>query len=107
MKLLAFTVGGYGVTPPPGIQTGGYGTGLSILRNAITIIFYFSFLISLGFIVYAGIRWITSKGDKEELNTAKNAFTYAITGVFITILSFTIIKILSIFFGTDLLNIGF
>ena len=107
MKLLAFTVGGYGVTPPPGIRTGGINAGLSILRNAITIVFIFSFLISLGFIVYAGIRWITSKGDKEELTTVKNAFTYAIAGVFITILSFTIIKIFSIFFGIDLLNIGF
>ena len=42
-------------------------------------------------IVLAGLKYITSKGDPQEMAQAKNALVYALVGLAIVILSYSIV----------------
>lgn len=38
-------------------------------------------VVALGFLVYGGFRYITSRGDEQEVQAAKQTITYAIIGI--------------------------
>lgn len=64
---------------------------------ATAVVFYF---------VYAGFKYITSKGDKESLAAANKMITQSLIGFIVLILSFVIIQFfLATLFNTTFLNI--
>lgn len=66
-----------------------------IVRNIISAALAFSGLVALILIIYAGILYISSKGDQAKIDTAKKTLTYAIIGLVVIFLSFFIISIIS------------
>lgn len=71
-----------------------------------------SFGISIGFIVAGvafffmfisgGIRWITSAGDKANVEKARGQITHAIIGLLLTFALYVILGIIEDFFGISL-----
>lgn len=70
-----------------------------VIRNGITILFIIATIASLFFLIYGGIKWITSGGDKAALETARNTIVAAAIGLVLTFLSFFIVNIVLNFFG--------
>lgn len=72
-----------------------------ILGNIIYWLLIFAGIIALFFIIFSGIRMITSGGDPKQLDTAKKTLTYAIVGLLLILFSFAILRLISQVTGTD------
>lgn len=55
-------------------------------------------------ILYAGIRFITSRGDPKQVQGARQVMTWAIVGLVIVLVSFGIIRLIGIITGTTCIN---
>ena len=73
----------------------------SLFPTLITAAFVIASLIALAFLIYGGIRWITSGGDKAGVESARNTIVAALVGLVITFLAYFIINIVFSFFGLD------
>src|SRR5580698_6477221 len=79
MIYLALTLpGGQTINPPAGIPQGGITVTSSVIGNAVTIMLIVAAILALIFLIYGGIRWITSGGDKQKVAAARARITYAI-----------------------------
>lgn len=102
MEQIAFSVGGRTVTAPAGLPKPG--TENTIISNALTIFITAGIIITVIMVIYAGIKWVTSGGDKQKLASARARLTWAIIGLVIILVSFFIISIFSYVFNVNLLN---
>ncbi len=77
------------------------------LGAAITFIFVISTLIALGYLIWGGIKWIISQGDKTGVEGARNHIIAAIIGLVLIFMSYLVINIVLSFFapGTSLNNL--
>lgn len=73
-----------------------------VVGNLITIAFVIAVVIALGFLVYGGIKWITSGGDKTAVEGARNTIVAAIVGLVVVFLSYFILNIILGLFGLTL-----
>jgi len=76
----------------------------SIVSNIITVFTFFAGLAFLLWFLTGALTWITSSGQPEQLNKAKNQMSAAFIGLFIIVISYSIISILSKVTGLDILN---
>lgn len=56
-------------------------------------------MLAVGFLIYGGIKWIMSGGDKGKVDAARGTVTAAIIGLIIAFLAFFIISVVSYLFG--------
>lgn len=106
MERLSFNLPGpYEINPDGVIPTGGINKLENIIQVGITLLFIVATLLALFFLIYGGIRWITSGGSKEGIDAARKTITYAIIGLVISFLAFFIINTIGNFFGVRLLDI--
>lgn len=95
---------------PPGqfkplcdLNAGNLGSTLGIL---VTFAFVGAILIALAFLIWGGIKWITSGGDKTALEEARNHIVSAIVGLVIVFLVYFILNLVVFFFtGTNLFEL--
>ena len=64
----------------------------SIPQFVITLLFVVGLIIAIGFLIYGGIRWILSRGDKTKLEEARGHIVAAIVGLVIIAASFLILN---------------
>lgn len=84
------------------------GKGLSlgsVLGFVITIVFVIAVLVALLFLIWGGIKWITSGGDKGGVETARNQIIAAIIGLIIVFLAFFILNLVLGLFNLNLFNL--
>ncbi|MBI2442549.1 MAG: twin-arginine translocase subunit TatC [Candidatus Levybacteria bacterium] len=73
------------------------------LGTVIQFIFVIAVILALGFLVYGGIRWITSGGDKSGVETARNTIIASIIGLIIVFLAYVILNLVLTFLtGEDI-----
>jgi hypothetical protein len=102
MKLLALTIKGEEIDCPPGVPCGGEAGMLdNILRVGIQLLFILATLLALIYLIYGGLDWIMSRGEKEKINNAKRKITFSIIGLVIVFISFLIVQIVSSMFGVN------
>lgn len=105
MKLLSFSLpGGYQINPAPGMPTGGIGKVEDIIQLGVTFLLVGAALLSLAFLIWGGIAWITSGGDKTGVEAARKKVTFAILGLVVAFLGFFIINFIGAFFGVKLIK---
>jgi hypothetical protein len=66
--------------------------------NITTLINYFLGLLGLiavGFLIYAGILMVTAGGAEEQVTKARKIIMYAVAGIVIILLSYTIVTFVS------------
>lgn len=103
-KLLALSIDDYGeLDTPGGIPTGGLAKGFETLDNVITIVLIFSLTFTLAMLLWGGIAWITSGGDKTKVESARKKIIYSIIGLILIFFSFFIISIVGRLMGVELL----
>lgn len=83
---------------------GGENIGNTI-RNVVVFFVILAFVIALIYLLYGGIKWITSRGEKTEVESARNHIIAAILGLIIVILAVFLVSIVLAIFDiqfTDL-----
>lgn len=70
-----------------------------IIARVITAILIIAVLIALFFLIWGGIKWVLSGGDKGKVEAARNTIIAAIVGLIITFLSFFILNLILQLFG--------
>lgn len=99
--------GGQSMDAPKSIPSGGLNTLLKALSTGLTLFFIAAIVLSLAFLVLAGIQWTTSGGDKNKISAARAKITWAIVGLVITLCTYFIINVIGYFFGVNLLNFNY
>jgi hypothetical protein len=77
----------------------------AIIGAAVTFILIVAVLIALFFLIWGGVRWITSGGDKAKVEGARGTIIAAIIGLVIAFLAFFILSLALSFFGLSLSNL--
>ncbi|OGY19052.1 MAG: hypothetical protein A2900_00900 [Candidatus Chisholmbacteria bacterium RIFCSPLOWO2_01_FULL_50_28] len=89
------------VTRPVGFQITDVG---SLIAGAIGAAFLVSGIIVFGFLVWGGIQWITSGGDKANVEAARNRISSALVGMAIIAAAYAVIRLVEFFFGITVLE---
>lgn len=71
----------------------------SIVKNGVTILFIVATIASLFFLIFGGIKWITSGGDKGKVEESRNMLVAAAVGLIITFASYFILNFIFSLFG--------
>ncbi len=105
-SLLSFTFGGQQVTAPSGFPSGGISDLQKYMNNFLTIFIIAGIFLLVIYIVWAGIQWITSGGDKQKISTARSRLTAAVIGLIIILLATAIVNAVGYFFKVNLLKLS-
>lgn len=74
-----------------------------LIMNWIISIF---FVVATIFIIMAGFKYVTAGGDSAKIDEAKHMLTYAIIGIAVGLLAFTIPKLIGGFVGVTPVDIN-
>lgn len=77
-----------------------------VIGSFITFGFVIVGLVALGFLVWGGIKWLTSEGDKNAVEGARNHIINAIIGLIVIFLSYLIVNILLAFITGGRVSLG-
>jgi hypothetical protein len=69
----------------------------NVVGAIITTLFILAIVITLFFLLWGGIRWITSGGDKAKIDQARGTLVAAVVGLVITFLSYFILNLVTYF----------
>lgn len=74
----------------------------SVVKNIIDGLLFFSGTVAMVFIVFAGIKYLLSRGDPKQIEGAKHTLTYAIIGLIVVLSVFLILHFLEYITGVPL-----
>lgn len=108
MSLLALTIpdisgGGQTINAPTGIPQPEPGMMSKIIGNGINIFIIIAIVLCIISVVWAGIQWTSSSGNKEKIASARARLTWSLIGLIIVLTSFFIVKIVGGIFNVNLI----
>ena len=79
-----------------------------LISGGVTAAIVLSAVIALVFLVWGGVQWLTSGGDKANTEKAQQRITAAIIGLAIVVASWAVVQLIAGFFGINFqsLDIG-
>lgn len=106
MKLIADSIPDvFGrITPPdplkPFLKDVSGSAGISLFFNNLIILIYeIAMVVFVFMVLWSGLEWILSGGDKEKLTAAQRRLTTAIVGIVILAVAFAILSLIGTFTG--------
>lgn len=84
------------------LQGSDFGT---VIGNAILTVFIIATIIALFFLIWGGVKWIVSGGDKAKVDAARSTIIAALVGLVITFLSYFILQVVLGMFGISFANL--
>lgn len=76
-----------------------------LLPTMVGIVLVIGFIIFLFMMLVGGVKWISSGGDKAQLESARGTVLHGVIGVIILISVFAIVKLIEGIFGVKILTI--
>jgi hypothetical protein len=76
-----------------------------VIGGILNFMFVVAIIFSLAYLVYGGIKWIISEGDKQKVADARGHIMAAIIGLVLVFLSYFILTLVLKIFGLDLNNL--
>lgn len=78
-----------------------------IVGTVLTFLFVIAIVVALGYLIYGGIKWIISEGDKTQVEAARSHIVAALIGLVIVFLAYFIINVVLGFFvpGVNINNL--
>jgi hypothetical protein len=76
----------------------------TFVSKTIPAILLVASLATFLYLLYGGVEWILSGGDKGKIDGAKQKITQAIIGLAIVASSWAIFQLITYFFGIDILG---
>lgn len=95
-----------GVPPPSNLPAGALDIGVLIGRT-IGIILVVAAIATFVMLIWGGIEWLTSGGDKSKVESAQHRIQAALVGLFIVFAAWAIMTLIGSFFGFDITKIEF
>ncbi len=89
------------VPQPPGFNITDLGL---LISNAIGVALIIAGILVFVFLVWGGIQWITSGGDKGKTEEARSRITAALIGLAIVAAAWAVMQLISYFFGISILG---
>ncbi len=89
---------------PPGILNFYLVLGL-LITNAITIVFVVADILVFIMLIWGGIQWIVSGGDKAGSENARKRITSALVGLAIVFAAWAIAMLINTLFGVDIFTL--
>lgn len=77
------------------LTSGNFG---NVIGAAVTLLFVIAVIVALGFLIWGGIKWILSGGDKSAVESARNTIVAAVVGLVIVFLAYFILNLVTNFF---------
>ena len=74
-----------------------------VIKNVIQWALIFAGVVALFLIIFAGFKFVTSKGDPQEVDNAKKTLTYAIIGLLLILFSFALVNFFGGLFNVNLI----
>lgn len=72
-----------------------------LISTGISVVIIISGILVFVFLVWGGIEWLTSGGDKGKVESARNRIVSALVGLAIIAASWALVRIIAYFFGVD------
>ena len=66
--------------------------GDALIPRLINLLLFIVGILAIVFLIFGGIRYVISGGDKSKVDAAKNTILYAIVGLIVAILGYAIIN---------------
>ncbi len=88
-------------------QDTGPGALGKLISGLIGVLLIVAFVMATFYLITGGISWVTSEGDKANLEKARNKITHAIMGLLIVAAGYAIFKLVGQFLGLDIGNLPF
>lgn len=85
-------------------NTGFFTSPGSLINSIIRFVFALAALLVFFYLIWGGIDWITSGGDKGKTEGARNKITSAIIGLIVLAASYAILQIVLNFLGYTGIN---
>lgn len=71
------------------------------LSAGIQVAMIIAAILTFAFLVWGGIQWIMSGGDKTQTQAARDRITMALVGLAIVAAAWALMKVIGYFFGVD------
>lgn len=65
---------------------------IDIVKRIINVLLYIIGILSVVMIIFSGLKYVNSRGDAESIKSAKNTLLYAVVGLVVAMLAFTIVN---------------
>lgn len=79
----------------------------TIVGGVLSLLLVIAVFACLFFLIWGGIKWITSGGDKTAVEGARNHITAAVIGLIVSFISFFILNIVTnIFLGKSIAELN-
>ncbi len=79
---------------------GGYAQNIGgVFTAVLTFVMVLAALLVLGYLIWGGIEWITSGGDKGKTESARNKITAAVIGIIVLAAAYAIFLLIITFLG--------
>jgi len=72
-----------------------------LLSAGINVAMVIAAILTFAFLVWGGIQWILSGGDKTQTQAARDRITMALVGLAIVAAAWALMKVIGFFFGID------
>ena len=92
LAALPYVVFAQGLTPVAPFQGTFQGGLVTAIYTIINIFLFFAALVAVLMIIWAGLKYILSRGDEDEAEEAKNQILYAVIGLIVIGLSAAIVR---------------
>lgn len=76
----------------------------NLLSAGIQVAMIIAAILTFTFLVWGGIQWILSGGDKTQTQAARDRITMALVGLGIVAAAWALMKVIGYFFGVDVFN---
>lgn len=100
LKMAMAAIDDIEVNPGTGYATD-FGKMFSSILNVVMLI---AAILVFAYLIFGGIQWITSGGDKSKAEEARNKITAAIIGLIIVAASYAVINLVVNFLGFGSFN---
>lgn len=77
-----------------------------VFQSLINALIVFGGVTAVILVIWGGIKFLLSQGDPEKVEGARRTITFALIGLAIIILSFVVIKVLSVVTGVQCSVLG-
>jgi hypothetical protein len=72
------------------------------IQSIVIFLLILAVVIALMYLLYGGIKWITSRGEKTEVEAARNHIMAAVVGLIVVFLAIFIVSIIMSVFGLSI-----
>ena len=76
-----------------------------LISTGISVVIIVSGILVFVFLVWGGVEWLTSGGDKTKIENARSKLTNALIGVAIIAAAYAVWTLALTFFGVDVSNV--